>query len=102
MDIKKLTEEIGFERQATVYAAGGLPSGRIDTALKKLALLCEQDITSFTFAAVMRDSGGQSENSAPIMVSMAGGLEEILECLDALATNVERVIASQKREEGGE
>lgn len=102
MDIKKLCEEIGFDRGATTYPSGGLPSGRIDTSLEKLKLLCEQDITSFVFAATMRDNGGQGENNAPILVSMAGSLEELLECMDALATNIERVVAAQLKEEGGE
>ena len=102
MDIKKMVEEIGFERQANVYPSGELPPGRLDTALDKLKLLCEQDITSLVFAATVRDNGGQGDNSAPILVSMAGSLEELLECMDALATNLERVVAAQMKEEGGE
>ena len=100
MDIKKLIDEIGFERVATTYPGGELPPGRIDAALEKLKLLCEQDITSLVFAATMRDTGGQGDNSAPILVSMAGSFDEIMECMDALATNIERVLEQRDKENG--
>lgn len=103
-EMKKLFDKLSFqtEMKANVYTGGNLPAGHIDGALEKIKVLCEQDITSFMFAATMRDCGEYGDNEPPILVSLAGPLDELLAGLERLATQIATTVDRHREEEGDE